>query len=134
MSKTVMNVVLKIKPNCAKLQNTDSGRAQGQKQISHVSYKGNGLYMSCEINSRPIDCLVDATVSILSERVWNSLKHSYNTSLEPYTYTLSIANEENVEVKGKVTMKVTVCGFEFDLIFIVANIDRDGLLGLDFLT
>ena len=86
------------------------------------------MYISCEIND------TGATVSILSERVWNSLKHSYKTNLEFYTYTLSTANGENVEVKGKVTMKVTVCGFEFDLIFIVANIDLDGLLCLYFLT
>ena len=123
------------KDNKSRGQNNESGKQAEQHHAKHVAGKSSGLYLSCKINSIPTDCLVDtgATLSILSIRAWDTLSQASTMSLKPFKAAIFTASGNQVDVKGQVSMMVEISSIKCIAEMVVADIDVDAILGLDFL-
>ena len=104
-------------------------------QSKFVASKSSGLYLDCKVNSVPSEFLVDtgATLSILSIKAWDVLSQNSSMMLQPFQSEVYTASGNPIDVKGKVQVMVDVNGIQCLTEMVVADIDVDGILGLDFL-
>lgn len=104
--------------------------------ICTIHEAGRGLFISVTL-CKEIDVrlLIDtgAMISILSNTVYQQVKHRIGVGLIETTTQLKQADGTPVRVHGTVTIGVT-CGTNHHLInFFVADIQQDGILGMDML-
>ncbi len=140
----VMNVVpwRHIKRNCPKLKQDAGGREMPQEQRQedernvNSSYRhGSGLFVAASINGQTATCLVDtgATLTVLSTRYWENLCESDEHVYPPSTKKLY----PHLVVPWRSRVRTTVCvkigSASCDIQVIVANIENDALLDVDFL-
>ena len=96
--------------------------------------QNSGLFVPAFVNGLPINCLVDtgATLTIISTKVWETLGRS-SLTLSTFDQVISTASGSPIEVTGRtrVQLKVADCSCYVDVI--IANIDNELILGLDFL-
>ena len=116
-------------------RNTRVTEESEKHQTKYVANKSSGLYIDCKINSIPTECLIDtgATLSIISIKAWDII--SQNSSMTPQTFKSGIytASGSPVDVKGKISVMVEVGGIKYVTEMVVADIDIDDILGLEFL-
>lgn len=106
-----------------------------QQQMKQVSRSGAGLYAKCKINNIQAECLIDtgATLTIMSMRLWDIIQLSSSSVLEKFHSQVFTASGESLEMKGKTTVFIEIGGMHFPCKIVVAKIDVDLILGLDFL-
>ena len=109
--------------------------AKSQEKINLSNFKGSGLYTTAKLNGHDVDCLVDtgATLSLVSTRVWNMIDgQSHN--LDEFSTEIVSASGNPIDIKGQTTVNLlinnnTMC----TCVVIVADIEADVILGLDFM-
>ena len=121
--------------NCPKNQKTASETSEDKNhQAKSVAGISSGLYAECKISNYETECLIDtgATLSIISCKAWDTINQS-GSVLQPFNSVVYTASGGEVDIKGKTPVSVEVCGIQCIIDMIVANIDIDVILGLDFL-
>ena len=104
-------------------------------QASYAASVGSGLYAECRVNGTETDCLIDtgATLFILSLRAWGINNKSGNNQLEAFKSQVFTVSGNSVEIKGSVSVIIELSGVRSVTKLILADIDIDSILGLDFL-
>ncbi len=112
-----------------------NGEPEKQHQAKHVASTSSGLYAECKINNTVMDCLIDtgATLSILSLKTWDVIQQSCSEGLKRFEPQIYTASGNQVDVKGMTRVMVEIVGIKCITEVIVADIDMDAILGLDFL-
>ena len=96
--------------------------------------RSSGLFVSACVNGKPLNSLVDtgATLTIISSRVWETVGNSSST-LNSFEQVISTASGNPIEVKGKTNVHIKVSKSSCYMEVIIADIDNEAILGLDFL-
>ena len=96
--------------------------------------KSSGLFITACVNGKPLSSLVDtgATLTIISSRVWEAIGESSYT-LNPFDQVISTASGNPIGVKGKTKVHIKVSKSSCYMDVIIADIDNEAILGLDFL-
>ena len=81
------------------------------------------------MSGKEVDCLIDtgATLSLISLRIWDSFSDDVKQM------SLASASGESILMKGKTHKDIKINGLLFDCDFVIADIEADVILGLDFL-
>ena len=131
-----------MKRNCPSRHNSrhhntrsDTPKKAEAHQAKHVASASGGLYAECKINNIITECLIDtgATLSILSLKAWDVISQSSSNELKKFSMQVFTASGSQIEVKGKATVIIEICGVQCVTEIVVADIDMDAILGLDFL-
>ena len=105
-----------------------------EKGVKVSGIQNSGLFVPALVNGLPINCLVDtgATLAIISTKVRETLGRS-NLTLNTFDLVISTASGSPIQVTGRtrVQLKVADCSCRLDVI--IANIDNELILGLDFM-
>ena len=109
-------------------------REDKDQQMKQVASCGAGLYVKCKVNGVPVERLVDtgATLTIISTRLWNTIQQCSSPLLEKFSSQVFTASGEPVEIKGKTTVFIDIDGMHYTCKVVVADIDLDLIMGLDF--
>ena len=104
-------------------------------QAKLVASTSAGLYAECKINNILTDCLIDtgATLSILSLKAWDIINQSSANNLDTFEPKIYTASGSQVEVKGSADVMIDIADVKSITRVIVADIDMDAIIGLDFL-
>lgn len=118
-----------------KKESSVANEQNGSHKASYAASVGSGLYAECRVNDIVTDCLIDtgATLSILSLRAWDIINQSGNNQLEAFKSQVFTASGNPVKIKGSVSVIIELGGVRSVTKLIVADIDIDAILGLDFL-
>ena len=113
---------------------TTTENNQESHQAKLIASLSSGLYANCKINNYDAECLVDtgATLSLISCKAWDIINKSAD-SLNEFRSDIFTASGNKVEVRGKATVLVELCDIQCVSEMVVADIDVDIILGLDFL-
>ena len=124
-----------VKRNCPKNKEKKEAETKGQQHTKQVSSSGAGLFADCKVNNIPTQCLIDtgATLTIMSFGMWESIAPCSSPTLEPYEGCVFTASGDRIEIKGKTSVFVELDSIHCPCNILVANIDLDLILGLDFL-
>ena len=94
------------------------------------------LYVQISILNKQVEALCDsgASVSCLSEKLFNQINENHRVKLQPSTTRLSSANHIPIQIKGTVSVPIKIGPRRYEHTFYVQNkAASDCLLGLDFL-
>ncbi|MCG8076675.1 MAG: retroviral-like aspartic protease family protein, partial [Candidatus Thiodiazotropha taylori] len=123
-----------LKRNCPKNQESKETDVKPDQQMKNVSNAWAGLYANCKVNNIQTQCLVDtgATLTLLSIPMWESLRPCSSPTLEKYEGNVFTASGTPLEIKGKTSVFIEINGMHCLCKVVVASIDLDLILGLDF--
>ncbi|MCG8048996.1 MAG: reverse transcriptase domain-containing protein, partial [Candidatus Thiodiazotropha endolucinida] len=104
------------------------------KSVKVSGTNNSGLFAAAEVNGKPVYCLVDtgATLTIISTKVWELVDPPFS-ALTPFPQTISTATGSPIEVSGKARVQIKMAKSICYIDVIVANIENDLIIGLDFL-
>ena len=110
-------------------------KQDNKHQAKYVATTSSGLYATCKINDVITDCLIDtgATLSILSSKAWNTISQSSTGYLKVFESQIFTASGNQIDAKGIGSVVIEICGMKCVTDIVVADIDMDAILGLDFL-
>ena len=122
-----------IRINCPQTEKKSETEDKDQ-QMKQVASCGAGLYVKCKVNRVPVESLVDtgATLTIISTRLWETIQQCSSPLLENFSTQVFTASGEPVEIKGKTTVFIDIGGMHYTCKVVVADIDLDLIMGLDF--
>ena len=82
----------------------------------------------------PFERLVDtgATLTIISTRLWETIQQYSSPLLENFSTQVFTASGEPVEIRGKTKAFLGICGMHNTFKVVVADIDLDLIMVLDF--
>ena len=122
-----------FKRNCPQLKQNAETEAKCQ-QMTQVASCGTGLYVKCKVNGVPVESLVDtgATLTIISTRLWDIIQQCSSPLLEKFSPQVFTASGEVVAIKGQTTAFIEICDMHYTCKVVVADIDLDMIMGLDF--
>ena len=105
-----------------------------EKPVKSSNFQGSGLYLTGFVSGKMVDCLVDtgATLTLVSPKVWNNVKDE-TSQLKEFGKKLVSASGDLLNIKGKTVIQLEIHGMKFRVDCVVADIDGDVILGLDFL-
>ena len=123
--------------NCPKNkveQKKDESETKGNEKVNLTNFQGSGLYITGQLNGHEVDCLVDtgATLTVLSTRAWKMID-GQASKLESFEKEIVSASGNPLDVKGTVTVNLDFGATKCSCDVIVADIESDIILGLDFL-
>ena len=123
-----------LKRNCPQTEKKDTSE-NDEHQMKLVASCGSGLYVKCKVNGISVDSLVDtgATLTIISTHLWDTIKQCSSPLLETFDTQVFTASGEPVNLKGKTTVFIDIGGMHYTCQVVVADIDLELILGLDFL-
>ncbi len=80
-------------------------------------------------------CLIDtgASLTILSLKTWDIISRTCSSKLVVFKSKIYTASGEHMQVKGKTSVNIEIGGVSCITDVIVADIDMDTIIGLDFL-
>ncbi|MEW8542943.1 MAG: retroviral-like aspartic protease family protein, partial [Candidatus Thiodiazotropha sp.] len=106
----------------------------GDKSVKVSGPNNSGLFAAAVVNGKPVYCLVDtgATLTIISTKVWGLMDQS-SSALDPYSQVISTATGSPIEVNGKARVQLKMAKSLCYIDVVVANIENDMVIGLDFL-
>ena len=133
--------------NCPNKQNlkpqvkSEQSNTRGSKETAnktpnsvgvHKLSQEAGMYVKASINGAAANLLIDtgATVTLVSSKLFKTMSHA---SLSPSQRDILTANGETLHVFGKTMLDIQIDGFKCNNIAVVADINVDGIVGLDFL-
>ena len=124
-----------LRRTCPERQEKKINQETNVQQTKHIASTGAGLYASCKINNISAECLIDtgATLTIMSQRMWETIKPSTSMALESFDSSVFTASGEPVEIEGKTCVFIEINGILCPCNIVVAKIDVDLIVGLDFL-
>ncbi|MCG7879813.1 MAG: RNase H-like domain-containing protein, partial [Candidatus Thiodiazotropha endolucinida] len=125
-----------LRYNCPKNKKiqTDKTESDENGKINVTNFKGAGLYAKARLNGYDVDCLVDtgATLSIVSTRAWHMIEDN-SSDLQDFSREIVSASGTPLTVKGRTTVELIIGGMKCVFNVIVADVESDVILGLDFL-
>ena len=103
---------------------------------SQASNKLRGLYLPGFIDGTRVMWLIDtgAARSILSFKVYNSLPASVKFSLSSAYSVIALSDDQQAKTHGLGHVAVRLDTKEFLMQVIVADVEDEGILGMDFLS
>jgi len=113
----------------------NNSQKDGDKSgVKLSNFQGSGLYVAGKLAGRAIDCLVDtgATLTLISPKVWDNVKDG-TVTLSRFDKELVSASGDPINIQGKTPVQLEINGMQFQVTVVVADIDNDMILGLDFL-
>jgi predicted aspartyl protease len=110
------------------------GNPKEASSVKRSSCTGSGLYVEAKINGTPATCLIDtgATLTIVSSKFMDSVQAL--SSLESFKHNIFTASGTVMQSIGKTSVIIEIGGFETLVNVVVANIDAEVILGLDYMT
>lgn len=95
----------------------------------------SGLFVKVTVNGILCNFIVDtgASLTILSHKVYENITKSKGNALAPSTQSIILADGALLQTKGKCDLQINIGSSEFEVTTVVADINTDGILGLDFL-
>lgn len=95
----------------------------------------SGLFINGLVDMVPCNLLVDtgATLTIISDRIFENMEKAGRIPLETVAQNIVGADGTPLEVKGKGNFRIHLGEYMFECTAVVANINADGILGLEFL-
>lgn len=131
-----------VRPNCPKLKDKKpfkkdfkKDKKDDGKDRSAANAVGPGLYIHVDFYGQILNCLVDtgASLSVISTRVWENSDISKQGVLNTYDKTIITASGSALDVRGKTKITLKISDTLYDTEVIIANIENDMLMGLDFM-
>ena len=131
--------------NCPKLKSwnvlkrkaevSKSEKDSSKKAFATANSLGPGLYVHVNFGGQILNSLVDtgASLTVMSTRVWESSNLSKHGMLPEYYRTVVTTSGAALEVKGKTTVSLQIGEESYDADVIVADVENDLLIGLDFM-
>ena len=91
-----------------------------------------GMFVKAKVNGVVANLLIDtgATVTIINTKLYKQMS---NVSLSPSQREILTANGESLQVMGKTIADFEFENFQCSNIAVIANINVDGIVGLDFM-
>ena len=104
----------------------------GQQQFKN---NDNGLFINGKIENISVSFLIDtgASVSIIRTDIYNKIPLEMRPSLEPINTNLLGADGKSIPCKGTGWFELTLCNQKIPHQIWVAEINLEGIIGLDFL-
>ena len=95
----------------------------------------NGFYATGRLCSHTIHLLIDsgATSSLISAKKLKEIDPHQLYKIKPITHTLHAVNGQQMSLTGSVDLSLELGSKQFNLTFIVCDIESDSILGQDFL-
>ena len=126
-----------------KLDGADSesqGSVKGEEGLNKETIRvsafsqGCGLTVRGSINSKPLDFLVDtgSAITVVSNAMFDEL--NIDTKLKPPSHNILLADGSPLGVRGQTVLNVGLGDSVVEHEVVVANIEKDAILGMDFLT
>ena len=114
---------------------SDTPKKAETHQAKHVASASGGLYEESKNSNIITELLIDtgATLSILSLKAWDMIIQSGSSKLKKFSMQVFTASASQIEVKGKTTVIIELCGAQCITVIVVAGIDMGAILELDFL-
>ena len=96
--------------------------------------QNSGLFVTAFINGQPVTCLIDrgATLTIISRKVWEGMVRR-TSELTSFGQVISTASGNPIDVCGRTTVRLRIAQTHCSMEVIVADIENEAILGLDFL-
>ena len=96
---------------------------------------GPDLYVHANFGGQILNSLVDtgASLTSMSTRVWESSNLSKHGMLPEYNRSVVTVSGAALEVKGKTTVSLQIGEESYDADVVVADVENDLLIGLDFM-
>ena len=118
------------------LPNQEMTSPETPMERSHVNEKLRGLYLPGFLGGFRVMWLIDTGVarSVLSFKVYNSLPASVKFSLSSENSAIALANGQQAKTYGVGHVVMRLGNSEFQMHVIVAEIEDEGILGMDFLS
>ena len=103
--------------------------------IGAVSSKRNGLFVSGTIEGVPVSMLIDsgAAVTVISPNIYAKMPAQAKRGLSATKWRVRSASGDSLSVKGQVELELQTERSVWPLTALVADIQEDGILGLDYL-
>ena len=98
--------------------------------------KEEGYFICALLDNMPITFLIDtgSNVTILSKEMLQKLPSETNTLVEPSTLKMLTVTGEVTPFLGKMDLNLTIGTQKLKHNVLIADIENDGILGMDFLT
>ena len=94
------------------------------------------LYVQISILNKQVEAVCDsgASVSCISEKLFNQINENHQVKIQPSTTRLSSANLMPIQIKGTVSVPIKIRSKTYEQTFyVLIEAASDCLLGLDFL-
>ena len=93
-----------------------------------------GLFVTATVGELPLNLVIDtgSSVTLLSTKLFQEIAAISPVQLSPYTGRLSLADGSNLPVRGIVKILFSFKGVNVWQTVLVADIEADGLIGVDF--
>ena len=107
----------------------------GRQDHSATKSAGPGLYIPVNFRGQVLSCLIDtgASLSVLSTRIWENSDLCKPVRLHSYDKAIVTASGNTLDVSGTTTIAVKIGYFDYRVEGIIADIENDMLMGLDFM-
>ena len=93
------------------------------------------LYVQISILNKQVEAVSDsgASVSCLSEKLFNQINENHQVKMQPSSTRLSSANQMPIQIKGTVSVPIKIGSKTYEHTFyVLIEAASDCLLGLDF--
>ena len=103
--------------------------------VGAVSGNRNGLFVPGTIEGVPVSMLIDsgAAVTVINPRIYAKMSAHVKRGLTATKWCVRPASGENLSVEGQVELKLQTGQSARPLTTLVANVEEDGILGMDCL-
>ena len=107
---------------------------EAEKSVKVSGVQNSGLYVTAFVNGQPVTCLIDtgAKLTILSRKLWESMVRQ-SSVLTSFNQVISTASGNPIDVCGRTKVRLRIAEFNCAIDVIVADIENEAILGLDFL-
>ena len=105
-------------------------------KLNISKFGDQGLFIATKIEEQSINMLVDtdASVTVINKVMFDKLYPSSSNVLEPVQLNLVTATGEIAPFYGKKIVEIKIGNYVFNHEILVADIQNDGILGVDFLS
>ena len=124
-----------IKSRCPKLIDQQQKKHSSRGHNSHMKAGDAGMFVDARIGQQKWRALIDtgATVSIISAKMFYTLEESCVQPLQPIKRKVLSATDQPLNVLGKTLISILIGDHSYDQEVVVADVNFEGVLGLDFM-
>lgn len=124
-----------LKRQCPSLRQTEARKNPREHKAKGAATVNAGLFAECKINGVQAECLIDtgATLSIISKKAWDTVRQHGSSDVVPFNSTILSASSDRLVTYGKAELVVEISGVQCIADLVIADIENDVILGLDFL-